>query len=193
MAFKMADGSLFSILLRSPWWYSFFIAGFFLAVGSAVARGQYLIFGITAALPFLAISGFAGFRQLRRPSKKRVLEVVQIARKMRSRELAEKIAAAYVSERFRMAPFKGDAADLEITRGSRTILLCAKRFKAATTGIEQLKQFVDAGRSADATGYLYVTLGDISEHARAYASKNNIEFIQPAALAEFFDGKAKIT
>ena len=188
----MAERSAFAMLLRSPWWYSFLIAGVLVGISAAVAQGQYLIFGATAALPLLVISGFCGFRQLQRPSGKRILEVVAEARKMRAREVADRIAKAYASERYKAVSFKGDAADLELLRGSRTLLLSCKRFKAATTGIEPLKQLVAAGEKAEATGYLYVTVGEISDSAIVYAKRNNIEFIQPDALAALFDGKAKI-
>ena len=193
MAFKMADGSLFAILLRSPWWYSFLIAAALLALSIAVASGQYIIFGVTAGLPFLVLSAFAGYRQWQRPSSKRIQEVMQLAREMRASALADKIASAYTNEQFNAVAFKGNAADLQLTRGSRTILLSCKRFKAATTGIDPLKELVAAGEKADATGYLFVALGGLSENARSYAKQHSIELIQPDVLATFFDGKAKIT
>jgi len=71
-------------------------------------------------------------------------------------------------------------------------LLCSKRFKAANTGIEPLKLLVAAGEATEATGYLYLTLGEVSATAQNYAQENNIEIIQSSRLAMLFDGKAKI-
>ncbi|MFT5173589.1 MAG: hypothetical protein ACI8W7_001766 [Gammaproteobacteria bacterium] len=56
-----------------------------------------------------------------------------------------------------------------------------------------LKKLVAAGRKVEATGYLYVALGQISDNARVYRKENDIEMIVPEALAAYFDGKAKIT
>jgi len=37
-----------------------------------------------------------------------------------------------------------------------------------------------------------VALGEVTANARDYALKNNIEFIQAEALAEYFDGTKKL-
>ena len=192
MAFKMAERSLFAVLLRSPWWYSALAACASIAISMVVARGQYLIFGVAVAIPFLVIATIAAFRQFQRPSKKRVLEVEEQARQMRPRAIADKIAESYVNERYRAIPSNSKAADLQLTRGSHTILVSCKRFKAATTGIEPLKQLVAAGQNVDATDYLLVAFGDISASAGDFANKNRIEIIQAESLAKFFDGQVKI-
>ena len=192
MAFRMSENSLFAVLLRSSWWYSVLIGLFLIAVSLLIAGGKYVFFGIFTALPFFGIAGYTAYRQLQQPGKKRVIEVATQARKMSSKEIAAKISENYEQHRFDAEPFKGTAADVELTRGARKLLLCSKRFKAATTGIEPLKQLVAAGEKAEATGYLYVTLGDISANAQDYARKNDIEVIRADKLAVFFDGKAKI-
>lgn len=192
MALRMSENSLFAVLLRSSWWYSVLIGLFLIAVSLLIAGGKYVFFGIFTALPFFGIAGYTAYRQLQQPGKKRVIEVATQARKMSSKEIAKKISENYEQHRFDAEPFKGNAADVELTRGARKLLLCSKRFKAATTGIEPLKQLVAAGEKAEATGYLYVTLGDISANAQDYARKNDIEVIRADKLAVFFDGKAKI-
>ena len=192
MALRMSEGSLFAVLLRSPWWYSALIAALVVSVSLLLVGGKYLIFGLAAAFPFIAIACYALFRQLQRPGSKRVQAVAQAARKMPARDVAKKIASVYEANRYDSAPFSGNAADLELTRGAKKILLCSKRFKAANTGIEPLKQLVAAGEKAEATSYLYVTLGEVSEQAREYARKNDIELIRHQSLAAYFDNKVKI-
>lgn len=192
MAIKMAENSLFAILLRSPWWYSAAAAVLIVLLSSAVARGNFLIIGAALSLPFFGIAIYAAFKQLQRPSTQQIAQVAQEARKMTAAQVADKIAANYTSERFDSARFKGKAADLELTRGYRKLLLCSKRFKAANTGIEPLKQLVAAGQNAEATGYLYVTLGDVSANARKFAMEHDIEIIQSAELAAYFSGKVRI-
>jgi restriction system protein len=192
MAFTMAKSSLFAVLLRSPWWYSVLVGLVFLGGSLIFGEGKYLVLGIFGALPFLGIAGYAGYKQSQLPSHKRVPEVAQKARKMPAAEIAGNIADRYIEKRYDSAAFKGNAADLELTRGHQKILLCSKRFKVANTGIEPLKQLVAAGENNEATGYLYVALGEISTSAREYARQNNIEFIQAARLAAFIYGKVNI-
>ena len=192
MALKMVEGSLFAVLLRSPWWYSALIALALVLVSLLVGSAQIAVFVIALALPFVGIAGFAFFKQSQRPSIKRVEEVAREARQMPASEIAAKIAESYTDIRFDSNPFAGNAADLELTRGNRKLLLSSKRFKAGTTGIEQLKKLIAAGENAEATGYLYVTLGEVSANAQRYAKENDIELIQAERLAAFFDGRAKI-
>ena len=192
MAFAMAKSSLFAVLLRSPWWYSVLIGLVIISISSVVVGGQYVLLGIFGALPFFGIAGYAGYKLSQLPSQKRVQEVDQQARKMPATQIAAKIADCYVKERYDSIVFKGNAADLELTRGNRTFLLSSKRFKVANTGIEPLKQLVAAGQKVEATGYLYVALGEISDAAREYANQNDIELIQADRLAAFFDHKARI-
>lgn len=192
MVFRMVEGSLFAVLLRSSWWYSVMIGLVFISVSAVILGGKYLILGIAGALPFFAIAGVSAYKQSQRPSRERVLEIIQQARKMPAAQIARKIAESYVEKRFDAIGFKGAEADLELVRGNRTYLLSCKRFKAANTGIGPLKQLVAAGEASEATGYLYVALGELSDAAREYASQNDIEIIQAEKLTEFFDGKVEI-
>lgn len=192
MAFKMAKGSLFAVLLRSPWWYSVLIGLFILLVSLAVTDAQYITLSIAGSMPFFAIGGYAGFKQLQQPSQKRVLEVSQQAKNMSAEIISEKIAANYIKSGYQSSAFDGNGADLELVRGDQKLLLCSKRFKAANTGIEPLKRLVAAGEATEAIGYLYLTLGEVTASAHNYAQENNIEIIQSGRLTMLFDGKAKI-
>lgn len=192
MAFKMSEKSLFAILLRSAWWYSVVIGLVLIAISLILFGGKYVLLGIFTAMPFFVIAGIAGYRQSKQPSQKRVQEVYELTRKMTAEQIASKIATSYTDVRYDSEPFKGNAADLELTRGNRKILLCSKRFKVGNTGVEPLKKLVSAGENVEATGYLYVALGDISSAAIEYANQNDIELIQTTRLAAFFDGQANI-
>jgi restriction system protein len=192
MAIKMAKGSLFAFLLRSPWWYSILIGLFVLVVSLLVTDAQYIVLSFTGALPFFGIGSFAGYKQFQQPSAKRVLEVIEQAKKLSSTIVAQKIAANYLQNSYKSDVFKGNAAEIELSYGHQKILLCTKRFKAAKTGIEPLKLLVSAGEKVEATGYLYLSLGEITDTARNYADENKIELIEANRFAALFDGKAKI-
>ena len=188
MKFKMAHGSLFAVLMRSTWWYSALIALFAVAMGFVAFEGQYLIIGVAASLPFFGIAAYSAYNQAKRPAMKRVLAVQKAALKMSVSELAKTIADNYEKNNFSVVTFKGNEAELELERGRHKYLLSCKRFKAANTGIEPLKKLTAAGEKYEATGYLYVALGEISGNALEYAQKNKIELIQAEALTEYFDG-----
>ena len=188
MKFKMSQGSLFAVLMRSTWWYSALIALFAIAMGLVAFEGQYLIFGVATSLPFLGIAAYSAYNQAKRPKLKRVLEVDQAARKMSAGELAKTIGDHYEKNNFNVVTFKGDEAELVLERGRHKYLLSCKRFKAANTGIEPLKKLTAAGEKHEANRYLYVALGEISGSAFDYAQKNKIELIGAEALTEYFDG-----
>lgn len=192
MAFKVAEGSVFAVLSRSPWWYSALIGGAFVMTSLVVPSAQIAILVVACALPFFGIAGFAAFKQLKRPSAKRIQKADQEARGLSATAIAQRVAKPYVDARFDAVDFKGAAAELELERGNRKLLLSSKRFKAANTGIEPLKQLVAAGEEIEATGYLYVTLGQVSANALAFANENNIELVQGSRLVEYFDGTASI-
>lgn len=189
----MSKNSLFSVLLRSPWWYSVLIGLFFILASTVIANGQYVILGVFTALPFFGIASYSGYKQAKLPSQKRVLEVAEQVQKMRPIQIAEKIAEPYIEARFDAEAFKGEAATLTLIRGNRTVLISAKRYKAANTGIDHFKKLVSAGENLEATEYLFVALGEVSDAARDYAKLNSISIIQALELALYFDGKADIS
>jgi len=193
MAFRMSENSLFAILLRSEWWYGALIGLAVIIISLLFVGGIYLPLGILGSLPFFGIAGYIGLKQAKLPSRKRVQEVDTKARTMTATQIADIVAAPYIKARYDSEAFKGSAADLELTRGNRKFLLSSKRFKVGNTGVEPLKQMIAAGEKVEATGYLYVALGKISDAAIDYAKKNDIELIQAGRLAEFFDEKANIS
>ena len=192
MAFKMAKGSLFAVLLRNKWWYSILIGLFVLVASLMISDAKYVLLSITGALPFFGIGSYAAYKQFQLPSNKRVSQIVEQAQTMSAASIAEKIAANYSKHGYQSAVFKAEGADLELVRDHRKLLLSTKRFKAAKTGISPLKLLVATGEKADARGYLYVSLGEITDSAQQYAKEHKIELIQASKLAALFDGTAKI-
>ncbi len=192
MVFKVAQGSLFAVLSRSPWWYSALIGAAFIAIAVIVASPQISVLIGACGVPFFGIALYAGFKQSKQPSRQRILEVAEQARGLSASQIAAKIADGYAKAHYDSEPFKGNAAELELTHGYRKLLVASKRFKAANTGVDPLKQLVAAGEKHEATGYVYVTLGEVSDSARQYANEHNIELVQADRLAAFFDGQAVI-
>ena len=68
MKFKMAENSIFAILLRNPWWISFLIAAAFSLLCAALLPKHLVIFGMMGAFPFIITGAVALKRQWGKPS-----------------------------------------------------------------------------------------------------------------------------
>ena len=131
----------------------------------------------------IGISCVAAYRQAQRPSQRDVQAVVESVRGQPARELSERLSTAYREMGYEVAPFKGNAADIDLTHGWRRILVCSKRHKAAKTGIEPLRALVQAGQAIEATGYGFVLLGDVSDNARQLHQRMPVSRFHPEPLA----------
>ncbi len=182
MKLKMAENSLFAILLRKPWWISVLIAVVLALAASAMLPRAYAAYGIWSGLPFLAIGIVAAFRQWQAPSAARIAHTVERVRAMSWREFADALEQAYRSQGYEVARRAG-AADFELGAGSGRTLLAAKRWKAAGTGVEALRELHAAAAACGAQESLYVTLGELSDNARQFAVEKNIRVLRGAELA----------
>ena len=181
MKFQMAKNSLFAILLRSPWWISAAAAvGIFAAARLALPE----IYAFFVALPFAFIAAYAGWRQRHAPSAARVAGTLQALRAMSWDEFSSAIEDAYAREGYVVSRTLGAGADFELTRAGRISLVGAKRWKAARTGIEPLRELHAAGRARDAHECIYVVAGEITDNARVFAAGNNIRLVHDAGLAK---------
>jgi restriction system protein len=174
MAFQMKENSLFAMLLRNPWWYSILI-GAVLVLISAVIGERFIVFGVFAAVPFVGIGTFRAYRQSQLPSAGKIERTDETVRAMAAREFVAMLSSAYEEEGYRVAPFKGKAADLQIEKSGRVFLVNCKRIKAANSSVEPLRALVAAGDSSEAAGLILIILGDLSSDAYDFAAANNID------------------
>jgi restriction system protein len=183
MKFELPRNSLFAILLRSRWWLSVL-----LALGVFALARLVLPVGVAAflALPFLAIGIHAAFRQLRRPSAKRIA-----ARLERARALPWDGFCAALEEGFRRGGYSvsrtNGGADLELTHEGRITLVACKRWKAVRTGIEPLREFHGATTERGAHSRVYVAAGEITANALAFAVEKQIRLLQDEELAKLLE------
>jgi restriction system protein len=179
MKWEMHENSLFAVLLRSPWWVSLLIA---IAIGAGLRVFLPIEFAVFGGLPFAVIACVAGWRQLKRPGAKRVAATLE-----RARALSADAFRGALEEGFRRQGYvakRGEgAADLVITqRGLVTVVGC-RRWKAARTGIEPLREFDAATSEQGAHKRMYVAAGEVTETARAFAAKKGIGLIGEEELA----------
>lgn len=182
MKFDVPPDSLFATLLRSPWWVSAGISAV-IAIGSATVVPQaYQVVGYFAAAPWLVIAAIAGWHQWRRPSAERIATALDAIRAMAWPEFSKIMQEAFRREGYSVSPLSGGAADFEIVRGGRASLVSGKRWKAARTGIEPLRELQAVREAREVRGSIYIFCGEITDTAKAFADARDIHLLGGAEL-----------
>lgn len=181
MKFSMAKNSLFAILLRSPWWISIVIAAGIVAASRLVVPEVYAFF---AALPFIVIGGVAGWRQFRTPGAARVADTLDALRAMSWGDFSNTLADAFRDDGYEVTRLAATAADFELAKAGRISLVGCKRWKAAHTGVDLLRELDDARRAREAHECIYVAAGEITVGASAFALERNIRLIHGVELVK---------
>ncbi len=176
-----AKRSLFSILSRSPWWLSVILAA---AMFMAVRQFMPDYAALASTLPFLGIAAYAGWRQSRVPSTRRVAEELAAARTLPWQEFSARMQAAFCSEGYSVVSLDRGGADFELRKGGRVALAACKRWKVAQTGVEPLRELLQAKETAGANDCVYVAAGDLSQNARQFAAQHKIRLLCEAELAQ---------
>ena len=177
----MAKETLFSILSRSPWWMSVLIAAGLFA-GTRLFLPDFAAF--CAALPFLGIAGYAGWRQLRTPGPANVADMLARLRAMPWQDFSAVIGEAFRRDGYIVTETQGGPADFELRKNRRVAVVSCKRWKVAQTGVGPLRDLVAAMRAHDAQECIYVTAGDFSAQAREFAVEKSIRLLNDGALAQ---------
>ena len=178
MKWQLHENSLFAVLLRSPWWVSLLIAAALAALLRIFLPIEFAIFG---GLPFAVISMVVLWRQIRRPSAKRIAKALENARALPANEFCAALEEGYRRRGFGVRRGEG-AADLVLTHKGLVTLVGCRRWKAARTGVEPLREFEAATRESGAHKRVYVATGEVSDTAREFAAKNGIGLVQGEEL-----------
>ena len=177
----MRKDSLFSILSRAPWWMSLVIAA---AMFAGIRLFLPDIAAFFAALPFLVIAGYAGWRQTRAPGADRIARAVATLRAMPSDNFSVVIGEAFRYDGYNVARRTDGAADFELRKNGRLTVVSCKRWKVAQTGVGPLRDLLAAKRQSEAQDCIYVAGGDVSDNARKFATENSIQLMNDATLGE---------
>lgn len=181
MKLEMHKNSIFAVLLRSPWWMSGLVA---IALAAGLRVWIPTVYAVFFALPFAVIAAVAGWRQWRAPSASRVAAFLERVRAMGWEDFAAAIEAGYRRQGYTVSRLGAAQADFELVLGARTTLVAGKRWKAARTGIEPLRELEAACRAREAHDCIWVTAGELSEQARAFAAQKGIRLLEGAELAK---------
>jgi len=184
---QMAKNSLFAILLRSPWWVSVAIALVLALLSGALLPADYRIVGALSGLPFVVIGALAARRQWQLPSASRITETEAAVSAMTWPVFSGLLEQAFVRDGYTVQRVKG-AADFELERRGRKMLVSARRWKTARTGLDALRALPDARDAAEAPDALYIGLGEFTDQARAFATEHRIAVWQAAELAQALRG-----
>jgi restriction system protein len=179
MKWKMAENSLFAILMRQSWWVSALCA---LATFGVVRNFLEWGYALFATTPFTVISLMVAWRQIRTPGGARVEKALEKIRSLSWEDFAQALEAGFRAEGYAVQRVDG-AVDFVLEKAGRVTLVCARRWKAARTGMEPLKELAAAGEKRDAGECRYAVAGQLTEQARAYAKKQGVKLVEGAELA----------
>ncbi|ART50010.1 restriction endonuclease [Acidovorax carolinensis] len=181
----MAEKSLFAMLLRSPWWVSFVVVGLIVLAAGALLPKEYFVVGALAGFPIFVVGCVAAWKQLRAPHPAKVTEMLGAVATMPWRDFANTLAAAWTHAGYTVERVPGNgAADFCLAKGGSTTLASARRWKAATHGVEPLRELRAAMEQRGAATGLYVLAqGSLSDNARLYARDHGITIVQDDTLA----------
>ncbi|TAK84758.1 MAG: restriction endonuclease [Betaproteobacteria bacterium] len=179
MNWQLPRNSLFSILLRSPWWVSVLVgAGIFAAARLILDAG----FAAFAASPFVVIAALAGRRQLGTPGAGRIAKTLERLRGLPWEGFCGELEAAWKRGGYAVSRPGVAQVDFELARAGRVTLVGCKRWKAVRTGVEPLREFHAAAERREAHERIYVAAGEVTDKASAFAAQNNIRLVQGAEL-----------
>jgi restriction system protein len=181
---KMAQNSLFAVLLRSPWWASLAIAVVLALLMRLLLPAEYAVAGMLGSFPFVVIAAMAAWKQLRAPSPKQLEAALQRLRGLSQPELLAAAELAFGVQGYAVRRHEGAAADLVLTRAGREELLSLRRWKAATTGVEPLRELRAACERLQAAGGIYVHGSAPSDKALDFARQNQLRLMPVSELAQ---------
>ncbi len=187
MKLRMARNSLFAILLRSPWWISAAIAAGFALVAFALLPPDWRVAGALGGFPFVVIAGMAAWRQRHAPGAARVAQVAQAVGAMAWPAFATRLEQAFARDGWTVRRRDG-AADFALERQGRRMLVAARRWKSARTGVEPLRALQAAREAAGAPDALYIAFGELTDSAVPFASQQRIAVWGAAEMAQALRG-----
>ena len=191
MKLRMARNSLFAVLLRSPWWISAVIA---LALGMAsfaLLPEQFRVVGALSGLPFAVIAALAARQQWRLPSAARVAETHAALGAMAWPAFADLLEQSFRRDGYSVERSEAAGVDFALERKGRRLLVCARRWKSARTGMEVLRTLQAAREATDAADALYIGLASLTETARLFAAEHRITIWHASELAHALRGLSR--
>ncbi|WP_112992590.1 restriction endonuclease [Herminiimonas fonticola] len=180
----MKENSIFALLLRAQWWVSGGIALLIAIIASALMPRQYAVYGIFTGMPFMIVCIMVLWRKRGEPSATRVAEIMQATRAMSWKDFSVEIERALLRDGFEVTRIDQPHADFSIISGGRKALVSCKRWKAASNGIEPLRDLHNAVEAGGADYSFYITAGEFTPTAMQFAVAHKMRLVHGAGLAK---------
>jgi restriction system protein len=181
---KMAENSLFAMLVRSPWWVSIAIAAVLALLAGALLPERFRVAGALSVIPFFVVAALAARRQWRQPSAAQVEQTLQAVAAMAWPAFAQQLEQAFQRDGYSVQRGSQAGVDFELERQGRRTLVSARRWKSAKLGLEALRTLQAAREAADASAAICICLGGLTDTAQPYAAARGITVWQGAELAQ---------
>ena len=189
MKWKMAENSLFAILLRSPWWISLGVGVALALLMRVLLPPEYAAPAMLGSFPFFVIAAMAAWKQLRAPSAAQVEQTLQRLQAMNSRDFIAALEAAFRAEGHEVRRLDLPGADLELTKGPRRTVIACRRWKAAKLGAEPLRELQAARQRLEADAAVYVGIGETSEQAADLLRSAKVQRMGAIELVQLLRGQ----
>ncbi len=190
----MPPNSLFAVLLRKPWWASGLIAGAISLAAAALLPPAWVVVGVLSSFPFMVVAAMAAWRQRDAPDAKAVEHTLVDAAAMGWPQFQKQVHASLVKQGYvieagqanseRQASNKATrpVADVLASKEGRTLVIACKRWKAASPGVEALRELKTLQTSLDADTALHLSLQPVSESAAQFAQAEGVQLLHGDAL-----------
>lgn len=185
MKLKMAENSLFAVLLRSPWWASLSVALVLSLLSGAFMPEGYKLVGVLATAPFVIISALAAQRQWREPSAEQVEQRLAEAQALPGPAFIQRLREGLAREGLEPGEAQPPpGVDLRLERLGAVTLVSARKWKAARTGIETLRALQSAREAIDAEYAICIALAEPTDAAKDFAREHRIRIVGRTELAK---------
>jgi restriction system protein len=174
MKFKMAENSLFAILMRNPWWISMLIVIVFCLLCMAILPKDLRIFGMMGTFPFFITGAVAFKRQWGKPSVAKLQNELDRLSALSWRDFSAELEAKFVKQGFEVTRLNTGVADFKLEKAGHITLVSAKRYKAATDGLEALQALVTQQEAQGADKAMYVCLSPVTAQAAKFAKEKGV-------------------
>ena len=127
------------------------------------------------------IAAIAAWKQRHVPGEAQVRALVERVSPMGWAEFSALLEDAYRRQGGTVTRVEG-GADLLVERSRRLSVVAARRWKAASHGVEPLRELETLRESQGAHEALYVALGNVSDNARRFAKSHKIGLVEAMQL-----------
>jgi restriction system protein len=183
MKLKMSEKSLFATLLRAPWWVSFLVAVILMLLARVTLPEAYRAVGMIGGFPFVVVGIIAAWRQRDKPSSEAVSFALNHLANLSWKQFLPIMEQAFVQQGFSVTQLNSSSADLHLEKSGMITLVSCKRWKAATLGVEVLRDLKALQVSQDAAYAACISVSLPTGVALKFAKDNGIQLICQDELA----------